>query len=277
MTKPNKLQIIISVLVLSISWICFPVNTYAQQHSEYQASIHSGTHLHSDGTLPQSIGLEENVAELSQEFASVYFVFTQAWADWGHRNILIGYLNGDNGAGVAKSDDGNIYYIVNIHPGEPVPAETAVPATAATFSPFGTSTPDENGSIFHIVKSGESLWGIAISYGVTIDQIRGFNTFIDDSLVIQPGQKLLIFPIYTPPAVEPSETLTETRQPSDSTLTLVIATPSPPAASIASQTIPVTQENLPSETPLKHNPTFLVALVVIFIGISIILIYGFRR
>lgn len=157
-----------------------------------------------------------------------------------------------------------------------VPTEPAAQATPIPFSPQGTSTPDEYGSIYHVVQQGESLWSIAISYGVTIQEIQHHNDFIDDSLVIRPGQKLLIIPIYTPPVVEQSETMTATSPPVNPQGTPIAENQTIAAATFPSSTSTSTPESTPTEDLPKNNPRLLVALVIIFIALVIVLIDGFR-
>ncbi len=49
-----------------------------------------------------------------------------------------------------------------------------------------------NKQIIHVVMSGETLWGIARKYNVTVREIRSFNGLGDRS-TIKPGQKLKIY------------------------------------------------------------------------------------
>ena len=44
----------------------------------------------------------------------------------------------------------------------------------------------------HVVMRGETLWGIAKKYDVTVDQIRSYNG-LNDRSTIKPGQKLKIY------------------------------------------------------------------------------------
>lgn len=72
--------------------------------------------------------------------------------------------------------------------------------------PVSMSTPDQDGSIVHIVQPGQSLWQIAIAYGVKIDAIRTLNR-LPQSYMIQPGDKLLIAHVGTATAEPPTSTV----------------------------------------------------------------------
>jgi len=196
---------------------------YAQEHAEHQAAIQTGTHLHSDGTLPKDIGLKENVAGGDNGVVTVAVVVYEIWVDWGHRHTLIGYSTGDIGAGMALADNGQVYYSVDIRPGEEVVTDTTIPGTSAPFIPLETSIPSENGSIIHVVGYGQALWSIAISYGVTVDDIRRLNGIAGDSTLIYVGQKLLIRPAYT---VTPT-IFGESSDIASETSTSITITPSP--------------------------------------------------
>ncbi len=177
---------------------------YAQEHAEYMASIQNGTHVHRDGTLPNSRGLEENVAGGDEGVVTVAVVVYEIWVDWGHRHILTGYAGGEIGAGVAKGENGQVYYCVDIRPGEEIPA--AAQAVTPALIQAGTSTPGTDGSVRHVVQYGETLWSIAIAYGVKVNDIRLLNGIPADSNVIQTGQNLLIRSASTVPPAAVTET-----------------------------------------------------------------------
>jgi LysM repeat protein len=206
---------------------------YAQQHSEYQASIQTGTHIHSDGTRPQDLGLQENVAGGTAGFMTVSEVVTVGWvSDWGHRQTMLGYSSGEIGAGIAASDNGLVYYTIDVRPGEEIEETTPQPDASDPFTPLQTSTPGEGGSIIHTVSAGETLWGIAQSYAVTVDDIRRLNGMAADATFIFVGQRLLIW-----------TTQTGTPNGSDETL-------SAPTRTLEAATLPVAKTTAPTETAL---------------------------
>jgi LysM repeat protein len=67
-----------------------------------------------------------------------------------------------------------------------------------------TATPRPDGSIVHTVQEGDTLFGLALLYGTTVDEIRALNGLGSDLLII--GQTLLIRPPQAAPAA-PSPTL----------------------------------------------------------------------
>lgn len=67
----------------------------------------------------------------------------------------------------------------------------AKPETTATRSEAESSPKEESSSAaYHTVRSGENLWTIARSNGVTVDQIKRLNNLSSNNL--QPGQRLRV-------------------------------------------------------------------------------------
>ena len=67
-----------------------------------------------------------------------------------------------------------------------------------------TARPD--GDVIHEVKNGQSLWSIAIEYGVKIEQIHRLNNLPSTDIYL--GQKLLVQKSATQPV--PTATATDT-------------------------------------------------------------------
>lgn len=192
----------------------------AREHSVYQASIHTSTHQHSDGQGPPQLGVVENVAGGDLGYITPQNVVYDIWVmDAGHLRTLVGFASGSLGVGIA--DDGvTTYYTLEVRPGDaaPTPGPADAGSTPALLTPIPilplvTMTPLADGSILHLVGYGQTLWAIAIAYGVTVDQIRAWNNLPEGATDIYAGQKLLVrplslvTPLATAPAGEPLEML----------------------------------------------------------------------
>ena len=77
-----------------------------------------------------------------------------------------------------------------------VPSSYAVVATVQPASTAVSSLPTRgltpSASVLYVVKSGDTLWSIARSYGVTIDDIVKANSLLTDRTAIVTGQRLVI-------------------------------------------------------------------------------------
>jgi len=78
--------------------------------------------------------------------------------------------------------------------GLPSPTPGATPVPSPTPSPVVTPTPAPSATLTarttYVVKSGDTLYGIAGKYGVTVNAIKSLNGLVSNTLHI--GQKLLI-------------------------------------------------------------------------------------
>ncbi|HQE93691.1 MAG TPA: LysM peptidoglycan-binding domain-containing protein [Anaerolineae bacterium] len=92
---------------------------------------------------------------------------------------------------------------------EPPPPTSEIPPTPV--APRYTPTPRPDGAIVHTVVSGDTMFGLAIEYGVDLDELRRLNegTVINDFLAI--GQEVIISaPAATANTPTPTPTATPT-------------------------------------------------------------------
>ena len=77
-------------------------------------------------------------------------------------------------------------------PAQPAAAQPAPQSSSVVNSaPAPTPLPRPDGAIVHIVKAGDTIFGLALQYGVQMDQILQLNGLTKDSL-IRVGQELVI-------------------------------------------------------------------------------------
>jgi len=72
----------------------------------------------------------------------------------------------------------------------------ALPANSVTAAPpaqgFVTATPGPDGRILYTVVEGDSCSSVALLHGITVQQIRQFNTRLDDSCTLTIGQQIVV-------------------------------------------------------------------------------------
>jgi LysM repeat protein len=114
-------------------------------------------------------------------------------------------------------------------------------------------TPEADGSYYHVVQSGETLFWIAGLYDVSLSNLLVWNG-LDAASVIRPGQKLLL--LVTPPA-----TATAIETP---TLPPTLVTPSAsPSATPPPTGTPLVTE---TETPRGFSLSIILGVIVLVIG-----------
>ena len=197
----------------------------AQMHAEYLASQEGGMsgHVGVGGTdadaraaalgYAQVPGLDinENWASLPLD-VDLDTLIHSVWGDSQHTHTMLHWMGQHVGAGVAVHGN-SVVYVLNVAAfwgdgGLTVqPTTDAYPGLAAGdisvsqyIAPVQIAEPDDQGRVFHQVLQGQTLWSIATTYGVTIDQIRLFNGLTSESMIFS-GQRLLIMLIPTPSVV----------------------------------------------------------------------------
>ena len=188
----------------------------AQMQAEYLASQAPGPvsgHIGPGGSdaearasavgFPYVAGLDINENWASMQIgASFDELFNGGWSDAAHQNTMLHPLGQLAGAGIAVTGD-RMYIILDVaaYWGDagktPRPTSSGVgqpgnPGGVSQFiAPVKIATPIADGSVIHQVQSGQSLWSIAIKYGVKIESIRRLNKISPDG-TIYIGQELII-------------------------------------------------------------------------------------
>lgn len=108
------------------------------------------------------------------------------------------------------------------------PPSTATPGPSPT--PLPTPTPRPDGSIVHVVESGDTLGSIALRYDVSVDELQELNAgSIGADNLIRVGQELVV----SVPSEAPTSTpLPPTETPQTEAETSPSATPEPEGASV---------------------------------------------
>lgn len=132
-----------------------------------------------------------------------------AWSDESHMIPMTNPAYCAIGAGVATNADGFTYYVVqaaypagskgcaynNSSAGNSASVSSGSPAATADISQIiknvTIAEPDEDGSIWHTVQDGQSLWMIATAYDTTVEVLQAWNN-LGTGTALSLGQKLLI-------------------------------------------------------------------------------------
>jgi len=91
----------------------------------------------------------------------------------------------------------------------------ALPANLASAAPpaqgFVTSTAGPDGRILYTVVAGDNCSSVAFQHGITVQQIRQFNTRLDESCTLTIGQQIIVglVQLQTGPTAGPSPTLAQ--------------------------------------------------------------------
>jgi len=147
-----------------------------------------------------------------------------------------------------------------VEPGA-VGAAPVTPGTpTSTITPLPTPTPRPDGAVVHVVQAGDTLFGIARQYGVSLDDLYRLNRLTPES-ILELGQTLVV-KTATATAAPPTVTYTPSATP-----TVVPPTPTlpPPTATPTVQPTP-----LPSVPAAVHFDSTLT--VVVIVGICVVLV-----
>ena len=199
----------------------------AQQQSNYQASIDYVTHTGADGSSPQSRATAAGYGNGAGFYLSeiIYGGYQQSVSDamvwWKnsslHNSIMLESKYTEIGAGVATNGD-SVYFTAElggVYGSAPVttPDQSAGESTQISgeatadlenlIMPVMQATPQEDGSIIHMVQTGQTLWTIAAVYNIDIEILYELNDMNQYSYVF-PGDQIIIKPASDPNDIIPT-------------------------------------------------------------------------
>lgn len=238
----------------------------AQSHSEYQANLGYWTHEGPGGTneTDRAIAVgygggaqvycDEAVA-IASDIKDIDYIIYDLWDDYVHRDVVL--LNSrylEIGAGVAQGSDGLFYYTVDlcVISGQSLPDSPQITpqedGSTPAYQPIATQPPHEDGSIWHTVQLGETLFDIALAYNITELELATMNGRSPSNITIYVRDELLIKG--APPATA-TPTMTNTPRPPTRTPRPTF-TPSPTRPTL-------TASITPSVTPTPTQPPAILA------------------
>jgi len=279
----------------------------AQSHSQYQAFIgyldHKGAggSNETDRAIAAGYGSGPNIiCDEAVAFSSTgadyttFFTNPDIWGDSEHRDLV--FLNTrytDMGSGLAEKD-GKLYYTVDVcvggsglgTPATAVPAQlTWTPAGGGTTAhpptlsptpgesvPVVTSTPNPDGSLVHVVQRGQTMWHIAIAYGVKVIDLATMNGISPSNPIVYIGQEILVRRAFTPTT---SPTITDTSPPSTRT-PWPTRTPRPTTvtSTITPTPAPTSPPLFPQVTSISKRTMGIAIIAVCGLGLLFILSLG---
>ena len=138
-----------------------------------------------------------------------------------------------------------------------------------------TSTPNPDGSIVHIVQEGETLWDIALAYGVPGSEIMGNSGNSPTVTDVYVGQVLII---RQPNLATQTPTLTPTPTRITPQATLLRPTLTPiPTQTLLPTLTPTDQPNVLVRAFADTRTVGLAMVGISGMGIALVLIFGFFK
>jgi uncharacterized protein YkwD len=172
----------------------------------YQRALNAGYPV--SGDLAQGGFFSENIYSGSSSITPADVI--ENWSgDALHLGTMLSPDLQDVGAGVTVVA-GAAYYVLDAGSAVGKADATPAPTSTPTIPPnlVITSTPNADGSIYHIVQKDEYLWNVALSYNMTVEDLKKLNRLSTDD--VYEGQKLLIFKPKPGPSITPTVGVTPT-------------------------------------------------------------------
>ena len=125
-----------------------------------------------------------------------------------HNNTMLTTFSQEFGAGAATDGNGRWWYVADFgyqSGGAYVPSDSSAQGTPVAIVeiriPVTVADPQPDGSIVHIVRTGQTLWTIAAVYKVPLEQVMQLN---GNNETIYPGDEVMVAPAGSAPTVAPT-------------------------------------------------------------------------
>ena len=200
-----------------------------------------------------------------------------------HNNTMLSPYYTEIGAGASTDGNGRWWYVAdfgNQSGGAYVPSDPSTQGTpfvaAPVIIPVTKSDPQPDGSMIHIVRTGQNLSWIADAYDVPVQQLLELN---GNNETIYPGDEVIVAPAGTYPTSTPTSDPNTTSVPSitPTPISTTTLTPTEQLAQLsAAQTTPIelsAQSNLTAEQQAQASNST-VYLVVGVALVSIVAIFA---
>lgn len=221
------------------------------------------------------LDINENWGTLPLDAPIETLVFS-GWSDEIHRHTMLHPQGQRAGAGVAVSGNAVIVVLdvaaywgdggLTTQPGSGSGVNmqgTPLAAVSQFISPLIKSEPAADGSITHVVQSGQSLWMISHHYEVPIERLKQINR-MGESDTIYIGQRILVRPAGVVDA-------TRTAPPPPPS-----STPNLPAPTVQAENPVMTPSPSESAKPISDATWFLIFFALLGMGI-ILVVTGLPR
>lgn len=144
-------------------------------------------------------------------------------------------------------------------------------------APDETPPPTSTPILYHSVRSGQTLWEVALTYGLTLDELLALNNLDQDAILI-PGDQLLVRQV--PPTPLPTEPPTATVPTVTPTQPVPAETPTPQGTAVSLQINqpmepPVNTQQALAETAVSANnaqTTPVIVKIVTWLAVALLVI-----
>ncbi len=177
----------------------------AEKQNDYSLSIGQITHYGPDGSRPREQAVAAGYGGGATVFISENIAMGTGLSPTGavdmwtgddpHLNTMIGANYRDVGAAAGETGGAYYYTLIAGYVAGGVSAHSTVPAGAISGpvgpAPVVRSTPDADGTIVHVVQSGQTLWTIAAVYGVELSELLK-ESGLAENAVLHPGDLVVV-------------------------------------------------------------------------------------